>query len=116
MKTYIKIYGPPYLKAIRVLEKIALETPEVCIMNTILLHGNPYLDSIDWVYNYFKGLGKVSYERCGRLISSSRDLGEEDFLFEWFVEPSPDQIKELLLKIDESLKALGAWYSVRSRA
>lgn len=113
MKAFIKIYGPPYLEAIRALEKIAVETPEVCIMNTILLHGNPFLDSIDWVYNYLKGLGKVSYERCGKIISGSWEtLGEYDFYYEWFMPPSRAQVEDLVKRMDEALKPLGARYTV----
>ena len=33
LKTFIKIYGPPLLKTIKKLEKIAPDMPEVCIMN-----------------------------------------------------------------------------------
>ena len=36
MKSYIKIYGPPVLKAIKALETIAVDMPEVCIWNTII--------------------------------------------------------------------------------
>jgi hypothetical protein len=36
MKSYVRIYGPPLLKAIRALEKIAVNMPEVCIMDTMI--------------------------------------------------------------------------------
>jgi hypothetical protein len=29
--SYVKLYSPPVLKAIKTLEKIAVDTPEVCI-------------------------------------------------------------------------------------
>ena len=113
MRSYIKILGPPYAEAIHSLEKIALDVPQVCIMNTILLHGNPFLDSLDWVYNYMKNLGDVEYEKCGRIISKHGQLlGEYDFFFEWFQEPSREQINELMEKIDDALKPLGAHYSI----
>jgi hypothetical protein len=35
MKSYIKILGPPHLKAIKELEKVAVDMPQLCIMDTI---------------------------------------------------------------------------------
>ena len=111
---FVKVIGPPYLEAIRALEKIALDTPEICIMNTILMHGNPYLDSLDWIYNYFKGLGKVSYQWCARIISKHGQLlGDFDFFYEWFQEPSLEQINEMIRIMDEALKPLGAMYTIK---
>jgi hypothetical protein len=113
MKTYIKIYGPPYLEAIRALEGIAIDMPEVCVMSSMLLHGNPLLDSIDWIYNYFKNLGEIEYERCDKIISESgQTLGEYDFFYEWFQEPSMEQLENLFNRIDEALKPLGTRYTV----
>ena len=114
MRMFVKVLGPPYIDAIKALEKIALETPEVCVMNTILMHGNPYLDSLDWIYNYFKGLGNVSYQRCSRIISEHRQLlGEHDFFYEWFQEPSKAQLEDLIEKMDEALKPIGAMYTIK---
>ena len=33
MRSYIKIYGPPILEAIKELEKLAVDMPGVCIMD-----------------------------------------------------------------------------------
>ena len=33
--SYIKIFGPPVLKAVRELEKVAVDMPDVFIMDTI---------------------------------------------------------------------------------
>ncbi len=41
MKSYIKIYGPPVLKSIRVLEKLAVKMPEICIMDSVLIRDLP---------------------------------------------------------------------------
>jgi len=40
-RSFIKILGPPMLKAIRALEKIAIDTPEVCIMDSLIIQGLP---------------------------------------------------------------------------
>ncbi len=42
MKSYIKIYGPPILEAIKALEKLAIDTPEVCIMDPIIHSQMPF--------------------------------------------------------------------------
>ena len=41
MKSYIKILGPPLLESIRALESIAVDMPEVCIMDLILIRDMP---------------------------------------------------------------------------
>ena len=38
MRSYIKIYGPPIVEAIRELERIAIDMPEVCIMDYVIAH------------------------------------------------------------------------------
>jgi hypothetical protein len=38
MRSYIKIYGPPILEAIKELEKLAVDLPEVCIMDYVIAH------------------------------------------------------------------------------
>ena len=46
MKSFIKIYGPPVLKAIRELERIAIDMPEVCIIDTVIVSsGADYVSS-----------------------------------------------------------------------
>ena len=36
MRSYIKVYGPPLLKAVKTLEKLAIDVPDVCIMDTLI--------------------------------------------------------------------------------
>jgi len=113
MKALIDIYGPPYLKAVKALEAIAIDSPEVCIMNQLLLHTDPYTYAADWVFNYFKGRGKVSKERCGKILTKSSNLEGHDFVFEWFVEPTMENINNLISKIDETLAPLGVRYTLK---
>ena len=112
MKALIRVFGPPYLKAIKALEKIAIESPTVCIMNPMLLQANPYVQALDWVYNYFKERGNVSYERCGSILAKASDLEGYDFVFVWMLEPSRGQVDDLIIKIDEALKPVGARYTI----
>jgi len=121
MKTYIKIYGPPILKALKELEKIAIDMPEVCIMDTLLVSGLPDIGTStighqEGVSEYFSSLGEITKERCDTIISkSSSTLGEYDFFFEWFTGPTMDQLDMLTEKIDEALAPLGCKYTTTTK-
>jgi hypothetical protein len=112
VKALIRLFGPHYLEAVKALEKIAVDSPKICLMNQVLLHADPYTQALDWVYNYFKERGKVSYERCGSILAKADDLEGYDFVFVWMVEPSRGFIDELINKIDEALKPIGAMYTI----
>ena len=81
-------------------------------MNPLLLHADPYTQAIDWIYNYFKGRGKVSYEKCEHILAKSEDLNGHDFVFVWTLKPTHDYVIDLITKIDEALKPLGSMYSI----
>jgi len=117
--SYIKIYGPPVLKAIKELEKIAVDMPEVCIMDTILAGVPDYADAFsdpEYTSSYFTQTlepVELKVERCDTIISKSGEkLGEYDFFFEWFTEPKMEQLNELIEKIDEALTPLGCKYTI----
>ncbi len=112
MKALIRLYGPPYIEAVAALEKIAVENPRICLMNQVLLHADPYTQAVDWVYNYFKGRGKVSYERCGSILAKAEDLEGHDFVFVWMLEPTKGYVDELIKRIDGALKPLGVMYTI----
>jgi hypothetical protein len=58
----------------------------------------------------------ISVERCGSIISESGEkLGEYDFFFEWFTEPTMVQVYDLLEKIDEALAPLGCKYTITTK-
>jgi hypothetical protein len=126
MISYVKIYGPPLMKALRALEKVAVDTPEVCIMSTKIQAAidvpavssyraeDPSLDSVQWVNQYFGG--SIPEERCGSIISKSgHSLGRFDFYFEWFTDPSMDQVESLIERIDEALTPLGVKYTLTTK-
>jgi hypothetical protein len=117
MKSYVKVYGPPTLKAIKELEKLAVGMPEVCIMDTIIVQSETPLDEVTGVMEYFKSLPtEISTERCGNIISKSGEvLGEYDFFFEWFTDPTMDQMNDLIEKIDEALAPLGCKYTITTK-
>jgi hypothetical protein len=129
MKSYIKIYGPPTLKALRELEKIAVDMPQVCIMDTIFsreipsslagdVGGRPQgRTRIDWIGNYYETQGvAITEERCQSIISLSSDsLGEYDFFFEWLEGPSTAQLNMLIEKIDKGLHPYGCYYTITTK-
>jgi hypothetical protein len=116
MKSYIKVYGPPVLKSLRALEVLAIDTPEVCIMDTIMAQELPQLGHADAVMDFFSHAGEITVERCDNIISKSGGaLGEYDFYFEWFVTPTQDQINELIQKVDDALSPLGARYTITTK-
>jgi len=119
--SFIKIFGPPVLKAIRELEKIAVEMPEVCIMDAIIAsaESDPMMYSDpEYASGYFGAFytGEIEVERCSNIISKSGErLGEYDFFFEWFTDPTMDQINQLMEKIDEALTPLGCKYTITTK-
>ena len=117
MKSYIRVYGPPLLAAIRALEKVAVAMPKVCIMDTMIDSTLPSMNTQKGVVDYFAvaGVG-LSKERCGTIISKSGErMGEYDFFFEWFKNPTIDEIKELIEKVDATLAPVGVRYSISTK-
>lgn len=136
MITYIKIYGPPVVKAIRALEKLAVNMPEVCIMDTFIVKGLPASLARDigatprqsattpltrqfgnWAMGYFRSSQiPISMERCSSIISDSgQSLGDHDFYFEWREEPNMERLNILIERIDEAFKPLGCNYTITTK-
>ena len=137
MKSYIKLYGPPILKAIKTLEKISIDMPEVCIMNSLIErtlydfgtsnqlgkskpktkhHEESLRDDVKWVMDYFEDAGAITRDRCQNIISySGENMGEYDFYFEWFTVPNNEQYNSLIEKIDEALEPLGCKYTITTK-
>jgi hypothetical protein len=129
MISYIKLIGPPILKAIKALEKVAIKMPQVCIMNTHIataagfpagmdsqMSGGLFLDDLTLRMNYFGGEDAISKERCDTIISKSGEsLGEYDFYFEWFQKPTIDELNSLIEKIDKALAKIGVQYTITTK-
>ncbi len=137
MISYIKIFGPPVLKAIRALELIAVSMPEVRILDTIILRGLPEAISRDvgvsptqraghgslglypggWVGRYFSSHDiAIPVDRTKSIVSNAGErLGDYDFFFEWVQEPTMEQLFDLIERIDAALAPLGCWYRITSK-
>lgn len=81
-RTYVKLYGPPIEKALKELEKLAKELPNV-------------------------SKGKISTLKDAEVM-----IGEFDFVFEWDDEPTEDMLRLLIFNIDEALHHIGCRYTV----
>ena len=129
MRSYIKIYGPPILEAIRELEKLAVDMPEVCIMDYVIARDlspqmarelggttvHPLDGSVPGFFMQRTGV-ILPVKRCHNIISKhGQKLGEYDFFFEWYEEPETSQLIELIRKIDDALKPLGCLYTITTK-
>lgn len=129
MRSYIKIYGPPVLEAIKELEKLAVDMPEVCIMDYVIAQDiSPSIARELDVSKVSSEGGSVSgffmertgvvlpVKRCQSIISKhGQKLGEYDFFFEWHKEPKASQLNDLIKKIDDALKPLGCLYTITTK-
>ena len=137
MITFIKIFGPPVLKAIRALEHIAVNMPEVRIMDTIIVQGLPKTMSRDVgvsptqragrgslglypggaVRRYFSSHDvAVPVERTRSIVSNAGErLGDHDFFFVWVQEPTSELLFDLIERIDSALAPLGCWYKITTK-
>lgn len=124
-RSYIKLYGPPIMKGIRALEKVAVEMSRettvrfydvfVPTVTPDMMASGEYREA--WA-GYVAGIPvdvsmPMAIEERVKLISSAADtLGEYDFFFEWGEEPTKDQVLGLIEKIDEALAECGCNYTV----
>ena len=138
MRTFIKIFGPPVLKAIRTLELIAVSMPEVQTKDTIIVQGLPKTMSRDVGVSQTQRAGRgslgmypgggvrrhptspdiaVPVERTRSIVSNAGEsIGDYDFFFEWVQEPTMEQVFDLLERIDVALAPLGCWYRITTKS
>jgi hypothetical protein len=116
LKSYVRVYGPPLLKAIRALEKLAVNMPEVCIMDSMIEASLPQFNTRDGVRNYFTAINDISEQRCDTIISKSeKKMGDYDFVFEWYKAPKSEEVNVLIEKIDEALGPIGVKYTIATK-
>jgi len=119
--SYVKIYGPPVLKAIKALEAVAVDLSKatgVKFNHKCLPYPTRMQSNTRDFEQYLEGM-KRTYVDCYepvKLISDSHQmLGEYDFLFEWAEKPTMAKIEDLVGKIDEALKDLGCHYTLMTK-
>ena len=118
VKSYIRIYGPPLLKAIKVLEGVAVDMSnktEVkfshkCVPYPTRLQS----DKNDW-NAYLKNMQKTytdCYEPEKIISDASMTLGDYDFVFDWTSKPSIVKIEDLIAAVDTALAEVGVLYTM----
>lgn len=118
-KTFVRIYGPPLMKALKALEGVAIEMSkekEIKFSHKCI----PYptrmqADNRDWS-TYLNNL-KNTYVDCyepAKIISDAKQLlGDHDFMFEWVEKkPTMKQLEDLIEKIDKALAGMGVRYTL----
>jgi hypothetical protein len=117
MKSYIKIYGPPILKALDELEKVAGEMHEISFYYHYILGFIPVGKTTTAPEDEeMLGLGE-KYEtksKCS-VSKSGYTLGDHDFFFEWAKEPDGEQLRNLIEKIENVLTPLGCKYTITTK-
>jgi hypothetical protein len=116
MRTYVKLEGEKVKEGVKALEQLALHMPEVCIWNSFIESEAPMFNDQTGIMNYFAADGEGMEKRCATIISKSGvKLDGNDFVFEWFVKPSKEQMQMLMEKMDETLKPLALKYALKSK-
>ena len=119
VKSFIKVYGPPILEAIKALEAVAVEMSKA----TSLKFSHKCLpypsqsNTRDWDA-YLKNMERTyvdCYEPVRLVSKAHQQLGEYDFFYEWDKEPDMEQVEKLLGKIDEALEGLGCYYTINTK-
>lgn len=121
VRSYVRIYGPPILKAIDALEAVAVDMSKAVDVRfshkCIPYQRYEQTDTSNWE-QYLKRM-RDTYVDCYepvRLISEADTmLGDYDFFFEWSEEPTMEQLGNLVEKIDAALKGLGCNYTITTK-
>jgi hypothetical protein len=119
-RSYIKIYGPPLLKAIRALEKIAVELSKTTeIRHFDILTPTGLWGDTEYYFSIREMLlpqVEMPVNEKVKLISRASDtLGDHDFFFEWGKEPTKQEVEDLIAKIDEALADCGCRYTITTK-
>ena len=116
----MKIEGKDFEPAIKKLEQLAVESPQICVMDMLMDQEMPGPDTSitqineEWTRTYFGLTEAVDKEECSKIVAKSRELGDSSLFFEWLQEPNKKMLAELKEKIDKTLKPLGVKYTVNN--
>jgi hypothetical protein len=121
VRSYIRIYGPPVQEAIDALEGVAVEMSKITSIK--FSHGAiPYPERLqskktDWetFLKKMRDLYIDIYEPAKLISNSAYMLGEYDFFFEWDQNPSLEELRGLIGRIDEALKGMGCLYTTTTK-
>jgi len=117
VRSYIKIYGPPLLKALEALERVAVEMSKVVDLKFrhICVPDMEYVSDWEAYADYMRRIYVECYEPVRLISEASEMMGDYDFFFEWSERPTLEQVEELVKRIDEALSPLGCHYTITTK-
>ncbi len=117
MKSYVKVYGPPLLRALDELQKVADEMPNIPFYYHYVLGRIPVGKStVAPISQEWLGIGEKYTAKYKTAVSKSgHTLGNYDFFFEWEKDPDYEQMCDLIDKIDKALTPLGCKYTITTK-
>jgi len=117
VRSYIKIYGPPLLKALEALERVAVEMSKVVDLKFrhICVPDMEYVSDWEAYVDYMRRIYVECYEPVRLISEASEMMGDYDFFFEWSETPTLEQVEELVRRIDEALSSLGCHYTITTK-
>jgi hypothetical protein len=122
LKTYVKIYGPPLMKALGELQKIAGKMPKITHYHFLVGYaGGPFptaggIEGLSADAGLPPGATSSPEKVTHSVISKSgHALGEYDFFFEWKEDPSWDEMCDLISKIDKAFTKLRCKYTLTTK-
>ncbi len=122
LRSYIRIYGPPLCRALDELGKVAHEMPEIQFYYHYILGVIPVSRSEtaplegEEEKSYPMGFGESYKVKTTPSVKEAHSvLGEYDFVFEWEADPTPDQLRTLIEKIDKALSPLSCKYTMTTK-
>ncbi|MFQ5712386.1 MAG: hypothetical protein ACE5GD_11510, partial [Candidatus Geothermarchaeales archaeon] len=117
LRSFIKIYGPPLGRALDELRKTAHEMPEIMFYYHYVLGVIPVSRTETApLEEGMRGFGESYKTKVKPSIREANSiLGEYDFFFEWETDPTPDQLRTLIEKIDKALSPLGCKYTITTK-
>jgi len=103
MKSYIKLFGPSIDKGLESLHDLIKELGKRYQYGDMVSHIVSVIDpSLDLM--------------TGKLIRKGKEnLGDYDFVVEWTQNPSTDQVRGLIRRIDEALLYTGCRYTITTK-
>lgn len=121
MKTYVKIYGPPIMDALKELQNIAGEMPKVAHFHFMAgLEGLPGTSQgpeavLAHSSSYAAEEKTITMVKKSSVSKSGHTLGDYDFFFEWEHDPTWFEMTELISKIDKAFSRLGCKYTLATK-
>jgi len=104
-------------KGLRLLEKVAVEMSKKTTMRFFSISvPEMFLTPSGEPSGVPSAMGGISEREFVKLISrSSQVLGDYDFFFEWGIEPTVQQINELIETIDGAFLECGCTYTITTK-